>query len=112
MNGQSGGAERDPRVFVLGNSSPAFVPAEFTFTERDGGFDGKALANHTGLGWGEMNVVAAGLKAGDEADLFEERGAPTSEEAAVAEDFLGQAAEGGFKPPKRRGEQSGIGDVE
>lgn len=96
---------------MVRDSRAASVPTEFTFTERDGGFNRKALTNHTGLGWGEANVFPSGLKAGDDSDPLEEGGAPTSEEAAVAENFCGEAAEGGFKPTQGWGEQGGVGDV-
>ena len=111
MSGESGGADRNPGIFMMRDSSQALVPAEFPFTQRDEGFDGKALADHSGVGRREMNVFAAGLKAGHHPCLFEKGNAPAGKEAAISQNFLGQASEGGFEPTQSRGDEGGVGDV-
>ena len=93
------------------NASQAFVPTEFPFAQGDDGFNGKALADHADLGLGEMNIFAPGLKAREDADFLKEADAPTSEEAAIAENSFGQPAESGLEPTKGGGDQGGVGDV-
>ena len=88
MSGEGGGAKRNPGMFMVWNARQALAPTEFAFAQRDEGFNGKALANHSRIGRRKMNVFTAGLETGHQPYFFEKGHAPTSEEAAIPDDFL------------------------
>lgn len=111
MSGKSGGAESNPRMFMMRNAGEALIPKEFSFSQRDESFNGKTQTNIARIGLGEMNIFSTRLKAGDDADFFKATHAPTSEEAAIPENLFWQSSEGGFEPAKSGSDKSCVGDI-